>query len=219
MPPKTAIFGKGGLIGSHLFDYYQSFYPDLLGTDRTAFDLRNPQLSFSLEGYKWAIIAAGFATPQRCLSNPDLVEAIDVRGMRTVVHALQKRDVTPILFSTAYVYDGKEECYYPDTPTTPLNAYGQLHADREKELGGCLFLRLGRVYGEDERSIIGSIAAQLIRGEVVRAAVDQELQLVHVEDVVSNAITFCITRGKRNSPPLPEGGVSSYELVFILQSV
>ena len=189
-PPKSSVVGSTGFIGSHLFNELKKHYPDLIGTSRNEqpfLDLRRPTINFSTKGYRWAIIAVGYSTPQRCIQEPDLCWQVDIDGTMELCREFIVRGITPVVLSTTQVFDGEQEVYYPHSPTSPTNMYGEIHAKREEILmremaDDCLIIRLCRIYGPHQNVMHEIVQKLLNRGEV-EAAVDQELQLASIEEL------------------------------------
>lgn len=218
-PISSAIIGKDGIIGRAFFQYHSRFYPDLCAAGREDLDLGKPDLKFLKQECSWAIIAAGWGTPQRCVDNPALARKLDYDGVLNLSRMLAKRGVTPIFFSTTYIFDGKESLYFPNSPASPTNEYGALHADREKRLmeeldGNCLIIRLSRVLGE--RSLVHEMCEQLLKKQIIHAAVDQVLYLVTTSDIV-DGVTALQQANKRGIFHIcQDEGITRYELARYL---
>ena len=219
MLPKSLIIGVNGFIGSNFFNALTLCYPDIIGTSKkgeVTLDLLEPNISFSLDGYSWALIAAGYATPQRCYADPNLCEKIDLKGVLTLSKQLLKEGVTPVMFSTTQVFDGSLPLYYPDSQTSPVNLYGKIHADREERLlhelhGDCLILRLCRVFAK-EQGMICEIVNELKQKQEVFAATDQMLQIVSVEEVISCVFDLQRANERGIFQICPEDHVSRYKM-------
>ncbi len=219
MSPKTLVIGHNGHVGGCFYRRLLSVFPDLIGTSRRGaypLDLLNPQINFSLEGYSWALIAAGYATPQRCMENYALCRQIDLEGVLSLAKQCVQKGVTPIIFSTTQVFDGSEPCYYPESKTSPVNWYGMLHAEREEKFldklrGNCLILRLCRVYGNNS-GIISELIRELMQKLTIDAAVDQILQLVSVEEVISCLFDLQKRDARGIYQICPKESVSRYEI-------
>lgn len=227
-PPKTCVIGKNGFLGSHFFNHYKQFYPDIIGTTKEgeyAIDLSNPKVSFPLEGYSWALIAAGFATPQKCHKYPEVAKKCDIEGTLRLARELNQKDIIPIIFSTAYVFDGKEKQYFSDTPHSPVNIYGKLYAERERRLldelkKNCLIVRTCRVYGEKkgDRTILDSMIDRLMHQQKIEAAVDQILQLVSVQEVIACISNLQNKNARGIYQICSKNGVSRYDVAKYLAS-
>lgn len=192
LPPKSIVVGSNGFIGSAFIEALSTYYPEVIGTSRRGFpalDLANPQLDFELKGSTWALIAAGYATPQRCVKDAAYCRTVDLDGVVNLSKQFLQQGVTPVILSTSHVFSGEEPIYYPHSKTSPVNAYGKLHAQRETQLlreldGECLILRLCRVYTTNH-GVPFEIMNQLAERGEISAATDQILQLVGVDAVIS----------------------------------
>lgn len=199
--PKTLVIGAKGFLGRHFLKAYRCDFPEALGTHHTAIDglERLNFLDFSLnflknKGYRYAVIAAGVCSPAACESKPTLTHFINVDQTITLAKALEVEKIVPILFSSDYVFDGKEDIYYADSSHTPLNQYGKEKAELEtrarKELGRFCLIRMSKIYGceKGDGSIFDEMAARLETGLEVKAAIDQMLFPLHVKEVVQRVL-------------------------------
>ncbi len=227
MPPKSIIVGCTGFIGKHFYSYLKNYYPDIIGTNRlgeVVLELKDPQVTFEVGDNSSAIIAAGYATPQRCYQDYSYCRAIDLDGVLNLTKQLVDRGITPIVFSTSYVFDGSKPLYYPESTTSPVNLYGALLAEREEKLleelkGNCIILRLSRVYASDEGIIVDMIKELMETGRI-RAATDQMLQLVNIEEVMFAVFALQKANKRGIYQICPEDSVSRYDMAcYIAQQL
>lgn len=204
--PKTMIIGGKGFIGSHFCRYFRSLYPDTLATHHTpsdgfAFlDLADPTVPFSLEGYQYALITGGIGNPTECAFDGIKSARINVQGTLELGNFLLKNGVVPVFFSTDYVFDGCESIYRTNSPHSPLNEYGKQKAQLEVEAHNldALVVRLSKVYGLErgDGTLFDEMAANLVKGQPLRAASDQVFAPICVEDVV-RSVVMAMCQGKR----------------------
>ena len=171
------VIGSGGFVGSR----FCRVFPEALAIGRTQLDLCDPKITFSTEGRRYAVIAAGMGNPRACEADPDKSYLCNVKGTLTLGKELLKRGILPIFFSTDYVLD--------DTlNVSPMNIYGLHKAELEKEgeKMGALVIRLSKVYGieKGDGTLFDEMAALLKQGKPVLAARDQVFAPVFVGDVV-----------------------------------
>ncbi len=199
-PPKTLVVGAKGFLGNAFFQYYRSFYPDLIATHRVAdslfqkLDLSDPHWSFEsfdLNGYSYALIAAAIPNTLFCENEPKKSRQVNVEGTLRLVKALVERKIVPIVFSSDYVFDGKSGSYQETSSLNPLNQYGmqkfeleqRIARDFEKET---LVVRLSKVYGtrKGDRTLIDEMISSMVSGKPVRAAVDLTFCPIEIGDAV-----------------------------------
>ena len=119
-PSKTLVIGSESFLGKGFFQAYQQFYPDILGTHyksadpRKKIDLIAPDLSLlqlKKGEYTHAVIPASITDLVYCEQQSALAYRTNVEGIIKLVRALIEIEIQPILFSTAYVFDGIQGGY------------------------------------------------------------------------------------------------------------
>jgi dTDP-4-dehydrorhamnose reductase len=178
---KFVVFGSKGFIGRH----FCCAFPEALGVDRRDLDLCNPRLSISLEGYHYALIAAGIADPKKCIEYPIQSYACNVRGTLQLGKELLKRGILPILLSSDYVLNDELE-------VAPLNLYGEQKWELEQEgvAMDALVIRLSKVYGieKGDRTLFDAMAHDLVRGKSIKAAYDQIFAPIYIGDLIKRLL-------------------------------
>ncbi|HSX13984.1 MAG TPA: sugar nucleotide-binding protein [Chlamydiales bacterium] len=202
-PPKTLVIGARGFLGSAFYHAYRAHHPTSLGTHHSNIDslktlnLISPNLEKLVKSdeYLYGVISAGVSNILRCEKEPELTYQCNVKGTLQLVEQLCQMRITPILFSTDYVFDGKMGSYHEESLVNPLNQYGKQKAELEHSLahhfaGKYLLIRLSKVYGvqRGDKTIIDEMACLLMNQRRVRAAFDQIFSPVFVDDVVSAVI-------------------------------
>lgn len=177
------IIGSKGFIGG----YFRKAFPNALAIDRSELDLLNPQICFSTEGYRFAIIAAGIGNPRKCEQDPKTSYLCNVKGTLKLGLELWQRGVFPVFFSTDYVFDD-------NLKVSPLNMYGKQKKELEERASHfpSLTLRLSKVYGieKGDNTLFDEMAAKLMRNETVLAAKDQVFSPICVSDVIRQTVTL-----------------------------
>jgi len=202
--PKTVILGSNGYIGAYLLNRYKLIDSSTLGFSRCSspsFDLANPT-SWELDiKAKYGIICAGITKISKCEIDPISTEFVNVHQTYKLVEHLIKLGVIPIVFSSDYVFDGKEGNYTELSKTEAVNEYGkQKELLEEKILSAfsnkCVILRLSKVYGnEDKGSFISEMISLFIKNKPIKVATDQIFCPVHLEDIF-NAIISIQKKGR-----------------------
>ncbi|MCK4934686.1 MAG: sugar nucleotide-binding protein, partial [Simkaniaceae bacterium] len=194
------IFGAKGFIGCHAYQYFQKLEKQVIATHYKPekgcflFDLKNPtikHLPLEKGRYKYALIAASFAGPKQCHFEKELSFLTNVEGVLQLAEQLNHLGITPIVFSSSYVFDGKSGNYVEEDSSNPLNNYGLFHAKVEKRLNevcgnNFINIRLSKVYGTEkgDGTLLDEITRELIGKKVIRAASDQIHSPIHVKDVI-----------------------------------
>lgn len=186
------MVGAKGFLGRHLYAFYRRFHPQTLGTHHSPCeglahcDLLRPSLDWLKEPCEYVAIAAGVATPKACLIDPIKTHQCNVEGSLAIGRALIERGITPIFFSSDYVFNGID-----NTIHSPLNTYGKQKAELEEralqELGGnYLMIRLTKLYGleKGDGTFFDDMAARLMENKPLVAAYDQVCAPISVEEVV-----------------------------------
>jgi dTDP-4-dehydrorhamnose reductase len=198
---KLAVIGATGYIGRRLHRAALERDSSSAGTSRredglATLDLTSPDvraLKLPENGHTHAAIAAAVPEIAACERDPAGTRAVNVDGAVELARQLQNEGVVPILFSSDYVFDGEAGGYSDDAPLSPSTEYGRQKAELEAEVGGlALVVRLGKVYGTErgEGTLLDEMAASLSAGAKVRAAADQIMTPVRVEDVVDSVLAL-----------------------------
>jgi len=193
MNRKVLVIGSKGFIGKHLT---ASLDPAIYTHHKESpylINLSAPNLkTLPLSTESHVIIAAGCANINDCNKRPEETYAINVIGTLRLAKQCTEMGLFPILFSTDYVFDGKEGGYTESSPTSPINAYGQQKTELEERIhnatkGNYLMLRLSKIYstsiGDD--SLLDEMMQTLVQGRTVRAATDQVFCPLHINDLVT----------------------------------
>lgn len=205
-PPRTAVLGADGFLGRNLLAVYRRWHPDAIGTTRrgaggaVAFDLTQPDLdaeALARAGYTAAVLPAAMTSIARCEREPELAHQINVAGPLVAAERLAAAGITTILFSSDYVFDGRDGGYDDDAATSPVNRYGHTKAELERRLpeacgDNWLILRLSKVYGrvQGDGTLLDEMFARLLAGGEVAAATDQVFCPTAVEDVVAAVLAL-----------------------------
>lgn len=205
-PPKTIVFGAGGFVGRHLLAAYRKTDPTTIGTARSStsglvdFSFENPdllRLRGKEQGAKYAVIAAAMTHIARCEKDLEGAYVANVLGPLALAKQLRARDITPIVFSSDYVFDGTIGDYVDAAALQPCNVYGRTKAELERRLpevcgDDYLVIRLSKVFGlhRADGTLLDEMAARFMQGVPVRAAVDQVFCPSWIDDVVLATIAL-----------------------------
>ena len=205
-PAKIAVLGASGYVGCRLHRAATTRDPSVVGTSRRedglpTLDLRCSvdvrELRLAERGHTHAAITAGVPGIATCERDPGSTRAVNLEATVELAQMLQHEGIVPIVFSSDYVFDGTTGGYADDSPTCPVNEYGRQKAELEAAVGGSvLVVRLGKVYGarRGDGSLLDEMAALLVGGHPVRAASDQVMTPVLVDDVAAAVLALADSR-------------------------
>jgi dTDP-4-dehydrorhamnose reductase len=217
LPGKTLVIGAKGFIGRAFFDAYRQLYPDTIGTHHNApsgatslsftpFNLLESDLAdlkIRKGVYEYALIAAGNTNLTTCELQKLSTFEINVTGILRLVKNLIRMEIQPILFSTAYVFDGKFGNYTELSKTNPINEYGKQKEYIENEIKNIcgdyyLLIRTSKIFDilTGGSTLIDEIYSKLHQGKQIYAAYDQIFSPLHVNDLVKTVLELQSIRGR-----------------------
>jgi len=209
---KILILGASGLIGSYLYDLFNKKGFSVIGTycntpkkDLIHFNMVNSDLNeLPLENVNFCIICSAITKLDICKENPDYSKKVNVEKMTEIIKKLSERNIIPIYFSSASVFDGIEGNYKEDDieKRNATNLYGKQKVEVENfifsNIGNYLIIRPGKVFGikKNEGVLFTHWLEQYQRGEEIRLANDEKLSPTYALDV-ARAILFLIEKNAR----------------------
>ena len=140
------VFGVDGYIGSFLYQQLIKYRINTLGTSRKHkekssllfYDIQTSDidniLSLTDERDKTAIICIADSKIDSCYENYNQAYDINVIKTKELIHKLTKEGFHIITFSSDNVFDGTEGNYTEESPTNPINKYGMMKAEMEKNI-------------------------------------------------------------------------------------
>jgi len=196
------IIGASGFIGRHLYNYFSEKSAETIGTycnssntnsNLRYFDLRKPNLKnleSDLKKHKHVFICSAITRPDECKIKEKESREINVTGTKDLILQCFDNNLAPIFFSSEYVFNGENGNYKESDKKTPNTVYGCQKAEIEDFLlstrnSRCLIIRLGHIFGleKNDKTIITSIAEQLIAGKTLNCAKDQIFNSTYVGDL------------------------------------
>ena len=227
--PKTIIFGSTGFIGKYLFDFYNSLYPDIPSFSRKNFnfDLENlifPSNFFLKKTFpSYAIIPAAISKINICEKDSEKAYKINVIGTLKLIELLIKNNVTPIWFSSDYVFEGRQGSYTEESLTNPITEYGKQKEILEKEIpkitkGNYIIIRPGRVFSLnlEDKTIFSEIFSHLMHKKTYRAATDQFFSLTYIEDLIAGIVKLQLLKAKGIFNICSNEKISRYQLALFI---
>lgn len=207
MPKKVLIIGAKSFIGSNLTKAFEKIGVATVGTHYKAepnlkmLDLLNPdldKLDLPFNEFSHAIIAAAAVKIELCEREKEISYRCNVDGPLKLAKQLIDKKITPIFFSSDYVFDGKAGNYTETSPLKPLNEYGRQKALLEQKIpeicnNNYVIFRLAKVFGSSKNhsGLIDEMIVDLLNKKKIQAAYDQIFSPVSIDDVVNAIIFFC----------------------------
>lgn len=203
--PATAVFGADGFIGRNILAGLLLSNPNCVGIarrpvqGRLCFDLSAchdvSSLGLKKLGISHAIIAAGVSNLSICEQNPAETYAVNVTGTVALARQLLRDGIRVVVFSSDYVFDGRDGRYNDRALVNPLNEYGQQKVATESSLLAevgldLLIIRLSKVFDTCPGSgtLLDEMAGKLLSCMPVRAAFDQYFCPTLIDDVVAGVL-------------------------------
>lgn len=196
---KSFVIGKQGLIGRAFYDDLKTTDPKTIGTQHKHlaephyFNLNQTDYSslpIKNRGFTHAIIAAANGTLAKCESHAQETYISNVDGLMRLAQYLSEEGITPVVFSTSYVFDGKKGNYKEGDALSPLNEYGRQNGIIEEKLdhvcrGNYLIVRLNKVLPFDQQvSFLDEMTKNILFEETVFVSSDQLLAPIHIADLL-----------------------------------
>ncbi len=201
---KTLVIGANGFLGRAFYQTYKSFDPTVIGThymskeDLQVLDLRRPDLStlhWNPKEYSHVLVCASVSDMWKCEKNEMQSYECNVSAHLQIVEQCVRLHLTPILFSTDYVFDGKADEYTEDSPVNPLNGYGRQKAELETKIltrfpHQCLILRLSKVFSfrEVDRVALTQMIQRFLNREQAGIVWDQIFCPLVLDDVIEGVL-------------------------------
>lgn len=146
---------------------------------------QNPDVVFYPAGFTWV---------DGCERAPQKARAANLDQPLALARAARVVGARFVLFSTDYVFDGRNGPYDESAPTSPLNVYGQAKRDAEQavldSLGdAALVLRTAWVFGPERqgKNFAYQVVRRLVAGEAVVCPTDMQSSPSYGPDVARTA--------------------------------
>lgn len=193
---KAIVLGASGYLGGHLMRTLGArgigTYSSRPAAGLVKFDAmtdRLPDLLASAGPVSHAFIPYGAIDPDRCTREPAATMAVNVVSVVRIIEDALRAGVTPVFFSTDYVFKGDRGDWREDEPTQPTTSYGAQKVAVETWLKTrrepWLIVRLSKVVGPetDTHSVIGQWVNDIKAGKAMRIATDQVFSPAAATDI------------------------------------
>ncbi|HVN05958.1 MAG TPA: NAD(P)-dependent oxidoreductase [Bryobacteraceae bacterium] len=175
--PRLLVIGAAGFVGQHVarhaapaFDVIAAGHADIDITSATSVNAGIERAAPDV-----VVLTAALSDIDECERQPDLAEAMNVRGAEYVARACARRGTRLVFTSSGAVFDGTRHGYTESDPPSPVSVYGRTKAQAERFIGqeapSALILRLSLVIGFAEgartNSMLNRFEAKLRAGQPV----------------------------------------------------
>jgi dTDP-4-dehydrorhamnose reductase len=148
--------------------------------------------------------------------NQELATAINGTGVGALAQACLERGALLVHFSTDYVFDGRaSEPYKPETPRSPVSAYGKSKALGEQliEESGCehLMVRTSWLYAPWGKNFVKTITAAARRKPELRVVNDQRGRPTSAEGLADTTLKLLRHNARGVYHATDEGECTWYE--------
>jgi len=188
------VFGVDGFLGNYFYRAFEENQQPVIGFGRRTglpFDLNTDiDISNITPRPSHALITAGVTKIAKCQNDPQGSHLINVERTFALAASLCRMEIIPVVFSSDYVFDGKDGPFTEKSLPNPLNEYGKQKFALEKLLeenfpGKYLLFRLPKVYSIDpqKKNLLTEIIEALRQDKSLFAATDQIFNPVDIRDV------------------------------------
>ncbi len=201
---KTLVIGSKSFIGKACLTHYRKYFPSLKHThyqhyqDAYLCNLLHPSLealNLKKDQYEYGLIAASISDISECEKKPKATSQCNVTGSLALAQILIDLNITPILFSSDYVFDGIRGYYSENSIHHPVNEYGRQKSELEQRLpqicgDNYLLLRLSKIFGTllGDNTLLDEMGSQITQNKVIQAAHDQTFCPLHIDDLIQGII-------------------------------
>lgn len=149
-----------------------------------------PWQSWQQAGCTHVLICAALTSIAACEAHPEHSRLLNLERPLALAQAARDSGLTPILFSTDYVFAGRNAAYTESDDTLPLNVYGRHKAELEARAlawPDVLMLRLSKVYTTvwGDGTLLADMAMRLASRQILRVAVDQGFTPLWIADLLT----------------------------------
>ena len=213
---KLAITGAGGLVGQHLARYFADSC-EVRALSHQDLDITNAAAvsAWCEREQPDLIVNCAVIDVDRCEREPQLAEAVNVLGPRSLAEAARAVGAEVMHFSTNYVFDGRKHghVYIQADEAKPINAYGKTKLVGEQAVllanPRSFIVRTSWVFGVGKQNFLSTVHRQLLAGQRVQAIADVWASATYVVDLVARVAE--VLRHKRYGVyQLVNAGVLSY---------
>ena len=204
---RIIIIGGSGLIGGSLYNLLKKNGNEVIATyhskkkpNMTKFNILDQKISEivpNINNTDIFLIMSACSNPSWIYDNKELAYKINVSATIDLIKQLIERNAKIFFMSSVEIFDGKENEYFEDSKSNPLNYYGKTKVIVEeflkKNYDNQVILRTGWNVGINKESrCVVSLTYKTLLSKNARMAFDNSFTITHVEDLASaiNKIIF-----------------------------
>jgi dTDP-4-dehydrorhamnose reductase len=218
---RILLLGGSGILGTEVIRVLQNENIEYVAPRSYDLDIRNRDLVAEfLSDFKptWLVNCAAWTNVDGAEDSFGAATELNERAVRNIAAAAAAIGCKVIHISTDYVFDGESKTpYKEDSPTCPLNKYGESKLNGEIVLQGLLntayVVRTSWLYGVSGKNFVKTIAGKALRREQAKVVDDQVGSPTSAKDLAVGIISII-----RNQPApgiynfSNEGSCSWFEL-------
>lgn len=191
---KILVIGNSGFLGSYLSSALndKNLHTDSIGRD--VIDLSKPIQSDFIQllhktNYNYAVICSAITDVEKCFNDQTLSHQVNVKGTIDLLKVLQDKKITPIFFSSDYVFHSNEAIHTENDSPDPKTCYGQQKLEvenfLENNIENFLIFRTSKLMSKTShaKNILFPILKNLSANKTTHAFEDQWLNPVFIEDI------------------------------------
>ncbi|NQV09513.1 NAD(P)-dependent oxidoreductase [Candidatus Woesearchaeota archaeon] len=209
---RVLICGVSGQLGSAVHALYSKDHSfEVFSLDKSEIKLENffqgditnkESLKLIFDEIKPEIVinTAALVHADLCETERELAKSINYTGNKNLLELSKEYDAQFVFMSSYYVFDGTKKDYDENSPTTPLNYYGETKVMSEEETlkyPKSIVIRASKIFsvGYDKRNFIARAHISLMNNQEVVAVDDQYNNPVHA-DFMADAIKTLVSMNK-----------------------
>lgn len=203
---KYIVLGASSSIGKK---FYRAYKKDiLLATSNSKISKKFKKFDLFKDNFKsllkfnkkttHMIMFAAESKPDKCYYHPNKTYKLNFLIPKKIILECLKNNITPVVFSSEFVSNGKIKNLAEKNTSKPVLVYGKQKQSLEnfilKNKLPVLVLRLAKVYGSEinDNTLMTSSIKQLIDKTDLKVAKDQYFNPVYVEDVIKVINLLCV---------------------------
>ena len=188
------IIGIDGLLGNYLYKFLKNYFK-VIGTSKKnsgnniVYDILNPisDLNIKWEKIHYVIISAACSNVGFCESNPSYSNKVNFEATSKIISELKYKKIPVILFSSEYVFSGKEGNYTETSPKCPNTNYGiqkkNLELFTKSTYKKSTIFRISKIASlKYERSFLFKMKKEMTLNQEYFTAIDQFFTPINIED-------------------------------------
>ena len=203
--PKYILVGASSSIGKI---FYKRYKKNILLATANSSNIKNFK-KLNLLNFKFStlfknkkkpthlILFAAESKPDICFKYPKKTNQLNFSIPKKIILKCLKENITPVVFSSEFVSNGKIKNFSEEKKLKPTLIYGKQKYKLEnfilKNNLPVLILRLSKVYGDkkNDKTLLTSIIDDFNKKKIITVAKDQYFNPIYVEDVVKIIHLLC----------------------------